>query len=81
VPDLQRVLSPLNHDVKEKDMNIMFEGIKRFVREEDGAAGVEYALLLTIAAVVIGAAAKIMSPIIKTTFNTVISGLGGTPVP
>lgn len=33
-------------------MNTMFEGIKRFVREEDGAAGVEYALLLTFVAMV-----------------------------
>ena len=50
---------PSNHDVKEKDMNTMFAGIKRFVREEEGAAGVEYALLLTICAVIIAAAAPV----------------------
>lgn len=33
-------------------MNTMFEGFKRFVREEDGAAGVEYALLLAFVALV-----------------------------
>ncbi|WP_420995521.1 Flp family type IVb pilin [Cupriavidus sp. 30B13] len=33
-------------------MNTMFEGIKRFAREEDGAAGVEYALLLAFVALV-----------------------------
>jgi len=43
---------PSNHDVKEKDMKAMFDDIKRFVREEDGAAGVEYALLLAFVALV-----------------------------
>lgn len=62
-------------------MNPMFDGIKRFVHEDDGAAGVEYALLLTIAAVVIAAATGVLGPLVKTTFNSVITGLGGTPVP
>ncbi|MGO4333037.1 Flp family type IVb pilin [Cupriavidus sp. 2TAF22] len=30
----------------------MFEGIKRFAQDEDGAAGVEYALLLAFVALV-----------------------------
>ncbi|MCP3023408.1 Flp family type IVb pilin [Cupriavidus basilensis] len=59
----------------------MFEDIKRFAYEEDGAAGVEYALLLTIAAVVIAAAGVVLGPLVKATFNSVITGLGGTAVP
>ncbi len=33
-------------------MNTMFDGIKHFAQEEDGAAGIEYALLLAFVALV-----------------------------
>ncbi|CAG9179358.1 hypothetical protein LMG32289_04336 [Cupriavidus pampae] len=55
------------HDVKEKDMNTMFEGIKRFAREEDGAAGIEYALLLAFVALCMVAA----GPAIETAVTTI----------
>ncbi|WP_423196277.1 MULTISPECIES: Flp family type IVb pilin [unclassified Cupriavidus] len=43
-------------------MSTMFQGIKRFAREEDGAAGIEYALLLAFVALCLVAA----GPAIKT---------------
>jgi len=66
---------PTNHDVKEKDMKTMFDGIKRFVREEDGAAGVEYALLLCLVAVVIAGFVTAMSGSVNTIFTAIKTGL------
>jgi len=66
---------PTNHDVKEKDMKAMFDDIKRFVREEDGAAGVEYALLLCLVAVVIATFVAALSGDVKTIFNAIQTGL------
>ncbi|GJG93696.1 Flp family type IVb pilin [Cupriavidus pauculus] len=43
-------------------MKTMFEGIKRFAQEEDGAAGIEYALLLAFVALCMVAA----GPAVKT---------------
>ncbi len=48
-------------------MNTMFEGIKRFAREEDGAAGIEYALLLAFVALCMVTA----GPLIKTAVTTI----------
>ncbi|WP_411859805.1 Flp family type IVb pilin [Cupriavidus pauculus] len=48
-------------------MNTMFEGIKRFAHEEDGAAGIEYALLLAFVALCMVAA----GPAIETAVTTI----------
>jgi len=66
---------PSNHDVKEKDMKTMFDGIKRFIREEDGAAGVEYALLLTLVAIVIIAVGAGFNGSVTALFNNVGNAL------
>ena len=56
-------------------MNTMFTGIKRFVRNEDGATGVEYALLLTFVALVIVGFGTGMGGSITNVFGAVIAGL------
>jgi len=61
--------------VKEKDMKTMFDGIKRFVREEDGAAGVEYALLLCLVAIVIATFAGTLSGAATRIFTAIQNGL------
>ncbi|MBV8272507.1 MAG: Flp family type IVb pilin [Cupriavidus sp.] len=56
-------------------MKAMFDDIKRFVREEDGAAGVEYALLLCLVAVVIATFVAALSGDVRTIFNAIQTGL------
>jgi pilus assembly protein Flp/PilA len=80
VPDLQRALFSTNHDVKEKDMNTMFNGIKQFAQEEDGAAGIEYALLLAFVAlcmVAAGPAVKTAVTKIWTSIQTALTTAAG----
>lgn len=48
-------------------MTTMFNGIKRFVREEDGAAAIEYALLAAFISLVLVA----VLPGVKTTLNSI----------
>lgn len=52
-------------------MNTMFEGIKRFVREEDGASAVEYALLAAIIGIGIVASTGTLKDAIVTAFTNV----------
>ncbi|MDF3883900.1 Flp family type IVb pilin [Cupriavidus basilensis] len=53
----------------------MFKGIKHFVRDEDGATGVEYALLLTFVALVIIGFGAGMGNAITRTFAAVVAGM------
>ncbi|MDF3883913.1 Flp family type IVb pilin [Cupriavidus basilensis] len=53
----------------------MFKGIKHFVRDEDGATGVEYALLLTFVALVIIGFGTGMGDAITRTFGAVVAGM------
>ncbi|SDC51286.1 MULTISPECIES: Flp family type IVb pilin [unclassified Cupriavidus] len=56
-------------------MNTMFNGIKRFVREEDGAAGVEYALLLAFVALVMVTYGGTVKTAVGTIWNSVATAL------
>ncbi|WP_441626440.1 Flp family type IVb pilin [Cupriavidus sp. 2MCAB6] len=60
-------------------MNTMFKGIKHFVRDEDGATGVEYALLLTFVALVIIGFGAGMGNAITRTFAAVVAGMPAAP--
>ncbi|MGO4305325.1 Flp family type IVb pilin [Cupriavidus sp. RAF12] len=53
----------------------MFNGIKRFVREEDGAAGVEYALLLAFVALVMVTYGGTVKTAVGTIWNSVATAL------
>nr|WP_315592581.1 Flp family type IVb pilin [uncultured Cupriavidus sp.] len=58
----------------------MFDGIKRFAQEEDGAAGIEYALLLAFVAlcmVAAGPAVKTAVTKIWTTIQTALTTAAG----
>ena len=65
----------MNHDVKEKDMDTMIQGIKKFVREEDGAAGIEYALLLAFVALVMVGFGKTVSDAVSAIWSKISSSL------
>ncbi|WP_454763054.1 Flp family type IVb pilin [Cupriavidus campinensis] len=56
-------------------MNTMFDGIKRFVREEDGAAGVEYALLLAFVALVMVTYGSTVKTAVGNIWSTISSEL------
>lgn len=52
--------------------------INKFLKEEDGAAAVEYGLLVALIAAVIVATVALLGTRIKTGFCTVLTALGGT---
>ncbi|MFI7580518.1 Flp family type IVb pilin [Kocuria kalidii] len=51
----------------------------RLKGEQKGATAVEYGLLVGLIAVVIIGAVTLIGPELKDMFNSVVSGLGGTP--
>nr|WP_211956281.1 Flp family type IVb pilin [Cupriavidus numazuensis] len=53
----------------------MIQGIKQFVREEDGAAGIEYALLLAFVALVMVAAATSVKDSVKSIWTAINTAL------
>jgi pilus assembly protein Flp/PilA len=47
--------------------------------DESGATAIEYGLIAALIAVVIISAVTALGTTIKTKFNSVVSGMGGTP--
>lgn len=61
-------------------MNIhIFSEIKRFIRDEEGAAAVEYGLLAALIAVVVVVAVSAVGNRVCETFRTIATKLGGSP--
>lgn len=56
-------------------MKTLFEGIKQFAREEDAAAGVEYALLLAMVALVMAASYSSVSTAVGKIWTAISSDL------
>ena len=52
--------------------------LARFRKEEDGATAIEYGLIAALIAVVIITAVTALGTTIKTKFNAVVTGMGGT---
>ena len=50
----------------------------RFVKDESGATAIEYGLIAALIAVVIITAVTALGSTIKTKFNAVVTGMGGT---
>jgi pilus assembly protein Flp/PilA len=64
--------------LKEKIMNTQFfAGVKRFIRDEEGAAAVEYGLLAALIAVVVVVAVSSVGNRLCETFRTIATRLGG----
>ncbi|RZI42430.1 Flp family type IVb pilin [Herbaspirillum sp. HC18] len=57
----------------------LFSEIKRFIRDEEGAAAVEYGLLAALIAVVVVLAVSSVGHQVCETFRTIATRLGGTP--
>jgi pilus assembly protein Flp/PilA len=51
---------------------------KRFITDETGATAIEYGLIAALIAVVIISAVTALGTTIKTKFNDVVTGMGGT---
>jgi len=51
----------------------MVRALRLLMRANDGAAGVEYAMLVAIVAVAIAASAVALSTSVSTAFNTVVT--------
>jgi len=58
----------------------IFAGIKRFIRDEEGAAAVEYGLLAALIAVVVVVAVSAVGSEVCKTFSTIAQKLGGAAV-
>ncbi len=56
----------------------MTKFIARFAKDESGATAIEYGLIAALIAVVIISAVTALGTTIKTKFNEVVTGMGGT---
>lgn len=56
-------------------MNKLIAHASRFVRDEDGISAIEYALLGSLIAIVIGVAMTTLASAIKTAFDNIASDL------
>ena len=56
----------------------MTQFVKRFIADETGATAIEYGLIAALIAVVIISAVTALGTTIKTKFNDVVTGMGGT---
>ncbi len=54
-----------------------FASVKRFIRDEEGAAAVEYGLLAALIAVVVAVAVSTVGNRLCETFKTIATRLGG----
>jgi pilus assembly protein Flp/PilA len=57
-------------------MQALIQGIKRFVREDEGVTMVEYGLIAALIAVVCIGAVQIIGTNLNTTFGTIGTALG-----
>tara|TARA_R110002124_G_scaffold156882_5_gene324005 strand:- start:657 stop:920 length:264 start_codon:yes stop_codon:yes gene_type:complete len=58
--------------------NQMTKFVSRFMSDESGATAIEYGLIAALIAVVIISAVTALGSTIKTKFNAVVTGMGGT---
>ena len=56
----------------------MSKFIKSLIRDEDGAAMVEYALMVALIAAVLITAVPLLTTAVKTTFTTVAADMAGS---
>ena len=56
----------------------MSKFVTRFLKNESGATAIEYGLIAALIAVVIISAVTALGTTIKTKFNAVVTGMGGT---
>lgn len=57
-------------------MNSMIQGIKQFLKDEDGASGVEYAMLLAFCALVMVTLGATLQTFIKNVWTNLTTALG-----
>jgi Flp pilus assembly pilin Flp len=81
--DLLAVVNPLRTGTNVGDlvMSGFASAIRRFVREEDGATLVEYALAIALISLVAGAGAVVLGQGISTFFGSTSSGVNSITVP
>lgn len=59
----------------------MWQSIKKFVADEEGATAVEYGLIAALIAVVILSAVTGLGNELKAIFNSILTGIGGKAAP
>ena len=53
---------------------------RQLINRRDGASGIEYVLIAAMVAVVLALFVTPLSGVVKSTFNNLVKGLGGTAV-
>jgi pilus assembly protein Flp/PilA len=61
-------------------MKTIYTAVQAFIADEDGVTAIEYGLIAALVGVAMAATAKALGAEIKTTFNKVVTALGGTAV-
>lgn len=59
----------------------MMEKLRSFIKREDGASAIEYALIAGLIAVAIITAARLLGDEISTVFESITTALSGTTTP
>lgn len=54
--------------------------VNKFIHDEEGASAIEYALLAAMVAVIVALFVSPVSTVIKSTFNSILTSLGGTAI-
>ncbi len=60
------------------ERDTMTKFVSKFMSDESGATAIEYGLIAALIAVVIISAVTALGSTIKTKFNAVVTGMGGT---
>ena len=72
LPPFQQLASPRSKE------DPMTKFVSKFMSDESGATAIEYGLIAALIAVVIISAVTALGSTIKTKFNAVVTGMGGT---
>ena len=72
-----RLPPPVTSNPIERDIP-MTKFVSQFMSDESGATAIEYGLIAALIAVVIISAVTALGSTIKTKFNDVVTGMGGT---
>jgi pilus assembly protein Flp/PilA len=67
-----------DRSLKPRRISAMTRFVSQFMSDESGATAIEYGLIAALIAVVIITAVTALGTTIKTKFNDVVTGMGGT---
>ena len=67
-----------DRSLKDRRISAMTKFVAKFMSDESGATAIEYGLIAALIAAAVTAAVTALGSTIKTKFNAVVTGMGGT---